>query len=173
MRSNLQDAIACLRRVLLADTVTVIESHSKYNVGNYRSLLTYLTILEEYRVEVLMLTGIECQLAKPEPALVCNGGSSTIWQVVRKKVDQRLVQFLPLLTRNIVFRSLGSWDQLLLKSNLHACITAYVENRFIFSTLAEAEKNSQSQLLKGHVESRYREARQKFVDRQPGATINS
>jgi len=52
--------------VPLADTVAVIKGHREYCIGNYRSLLTYLTILEEYRVEVQLLTGIECQLAKPE-----------------------------------------------------------------------------------------------------------
>jgi len=83
-------------------------------------------------------------------AIVRNGGSSTTWQVVRENVDQQLVQFATLLARNIVFRWLVSWDQLLhlLKSNLHACITAYVENRFIFSTFAEVEKSAQLQLMK-------------------------
>ena len=71
-----------------------------------------------------------------------------------------------------MFRLRRSWDQLLhlLKSNLHALINAYVENRFIFSTIAEVEKNAQSQLLKRHVENKYGDARQRFVDRQPGAT---
>jgi len=94
MKSDLQDAITCLRRVPLTDTVAVIKGHKEFYVGNYRSLLTYLAILEEYRVEVQMLTGIKCQLAKPEPALLRNGGSSTVWQVVREKVDQQLVQLL-------------------------------------------------------------------------------
>ena len=94
-----------------------------------------------------------------------------MWQVVREKVDQQLAQFVPLFFRNTVFRSLGSWDQLLhlLKSNLRACITAYVENRFMFSTFEEMEKNAQSQLMKRHVENRYGDARQMLVDRQPGA----
>jgi len=95
-----------------------------------------------------------------------------MWQVVREKVDQQLAQFVPLFFRNTVFRSLGSWDQLLhlLKSNLRACITAYVENRFMFSTFEEMEKNAQSQLMKRHVENRYGDARVRFVNRQPGAT---
>ena len=171
--SDLQDAIACLRLVPLAVIVAVIKGHREYYVGNYRLLLTYLIILEEYHVEVQLLTGIKCQLAQPEPALVHNGSSSTIWQVMREKVDQQLVKCVPLLTRNIVFRFLGSWDQLLhlLKSNLHACITAYVENRFIFSTFAEVEENAQSQLMKRHAENKYGDARQRFVDRQPGATV--
>jgi len=64
MKSDLQDAITCLRRVPLTDTVAVIKGHREYYVGNYRSLLTYFTILEEYRVKVQLLTGVECQLAK-------------------------------------------------------------------------------------------------------------
>jgi len=69
-------------------------------------------------------------MVKPEPSLVRNGGPSTVWQVVKEKVEFSLPAFAPLLTRDIAFRKLSDWDQLcvLLRNNMQACLTAYVEN---------------------------------------------
>jgi len=129
---------------------------TQFYTGNYRAIIKYLGNLEEVWMEMSAISGIELQLVKPEPSLVRNGGPSTVWQV-KGKVEFSLPAFVPLLTRDILFRKLSDWNQLcvLLRNNMQACLTAYVENKIIFSTFAEVEKSAQHVFTRKHEEGRY------------------
>jgi len=111
------------------------------------------------------------QLARTEPNLVRNGGQSTVWEVVREKIEYYCHPFLAILTRGIQFRLLQSWSQCyhLLLTNLNAAISLYQQNRHIFTTFERIEQQSKQheRLAKQH--SADEQSREKFGDRNGNA----
>jgi len=165
MRTDLQDCLTALSKVPLLGAVQLTKGHREFYTGNYRAIINYLGNLEEVRIEIAQIACVDLQMVKPEPSLVRNGGPSTIWQIVKEKVEFALPAFVPLLTRDIAFRKLSDWDQLcvLLRNNMQACLTAYVENKFIFSTFAAVEKSAQRGFSRRYEENKYGEARARIM----------
>jgi hypothetical protein len=72
-RTDLQDIFACLRKVQMEDVVTNSRISRDYYVKNYRAILGYLYILEEFREQTERYTGIACNFPKPEASRTRNG----------------------------------------------------------------------------------------------------
>ena len=168
LRTDLQDAIACLRKIPMEDVVPLSRGNRDYFQGNYRAIVLYLTTVEEYRTEIENLTGINVQMAKPEPSLVRDGGLSTVWQVTKEKLEFHLEPFTAIVTRGIQFRAMTTWEQIYqsIMGNVEQAITTYADNLFIFNTFEKIEREATRATYKRHQEKSYQDAKASRSPRQ-------
>jgi len=144
-RVDLQDILACLRKVQMEDVVTNSRISRDYYVKNYRAILGYLYTLEEFRSQTEMYTGVPCNYPKPEASRVRNGregGPTCLNDIVNERMEYHLRQFIPLLHKGVEFRTMTSWKQILncYLENINSALNTYLDNRFVFQVFENIDR---------------------------------